>query len=68
MTKSTVRQFHCRVDAVLSQNFAQHGINLHKTNPTALYQTGNQPDVTHRCIVNLILAIIVFSFITTLFR
>ncbi len=48
MTEPSVSQFHGRVDAVLSQNFIQHGENLRHANPTALYQTGDQLDVTNR--------------------
>jgi len=44
---------------VLSQNFIQHGKNLHQTDPTTLYQTGNQLDVTNRCIVNFRSTIII---------
>jgi hypothetical protein len=67
MTDSSVGQFHGRVDAVLSQNFIQQGKNIRQTNPTALYQTGNQLDVTDRCIVNFTDAIIVALCITTWF-
>lgn len=58
MTLRSVEQFHGRVDAVLSQNFIQQGKNLRQTDPTALYQTGNQPDVTNCCSVN-------FTFVIT---
>lgn len=71
MTQRTVRQFHARVDAVLSQlpeNLIQHGKNLRQTEPTALYQTGNQLDVTNRCIVNFTHAIIDSFFIGDRFR
>ena len=58
MTDSSVRQFYSAVHAVLSQNFIQHGKNLHQAHQTALYQTGNQLDVTNRCTVNLISEIV----------
>jgi hypothetical protein len=64
MTETSVRQFHGRVDAVLSQNFIQHGGNLRQPNQTALYQTGNQLDVTNRCIVNFT-PVIIFAFLIT---
>lgn len=53
MMQPTVRQFHNRVDAVLSQYLIEHGKNFPYIDPTAFYQTGNQLNVTHRCIFNL---------------
>ena len=52
MAEPSVWQFHDRVDAVLSQNFIQHGENLRQPNQTFLYETGNQLDVTNRFPVN----------------
>ena len=63
MTYCSVRQFDGKVDAVLSQNFIQHGKNLRQTDPTALYQTGDQLNVTNRCTVYFTSAIIVAFFI-----
>jgi hypothetical protein len=68
MTEPSVEQFHSRVDAVLSQNLIQQGKNLRQTDPTALYQTGNQLDVTNRCTVNRTSAIVVAFFISDWFR
>ena len=63
MAYCSVRQFDGKVDAVLSQNFIQHVKNLRQTNPTALYQTGDQLDVTNRCNVHITATIIVAFFI-----
>ena len=68
MTEPSVEQFYGRVDAVLSQNFIQHDRNLRQTNPTSLYQTGNQLDVTNRCTVNFTSAIIMVVFTSAWFR
>lgn len=68
MTERSVWQFHGRVDAVLSQNFIQHGKNLRQTNPSALYQAGNQLDVTNRCTVNFRSEIIIVFLISAWFR
>jgi hypothetical protein len=68
MTESSVSQFHGRVDAVLSQNFIQYGKNIHQTDPTALYEAGNQLDVTNRCTVNFISAVIMVAFTSAWFR
>ena len=59
MTQGNVWQFLGTVDAVLSQNLSQHGGNLRQTDPAALYQAGNQLDVTNRCTVNSTAAVIV---------
>jgi len=63
MTKPSVRKFAIYVDAVLSQNFIQHGGNLRQPNKTALYESGNHPDVTNGCIVNFRPAVIIAIFI-----
>jgi len=68
MTEPSIRQFHGRVDAVLSQNFIQHGGNLRQTNQPTLYQTGNQLDVRNRCTAEFISAIIIAIFIPAWFR
>ena len=68
MTDSSVGQFYSGVDAVLSQNFIQHGKNLLQSNPPALQQTGNQLDVTDRCIVNFRSEIIIVGFSTAWVR
>lgn len=60
MTESSVRQFSPRVDAVLSQNFIQHGGNLRQPDKTAFYETGNHLYVTDNFIVNFRSAIIIF--------
>ena len=38
---------------MLSQYLIQHGKDFFHIDPTALYQTGNQLNVTHCCIVNI---------------
>ena len=63
MTQCIIKQFAAYYDAVLSQNFIQHGANLRQPNKTALYETGNHLDVTNRCIVNFRSAIIIAIFI-----
>ncbi len=63
MTQRSVRQFAIYVDAVLSQNFIQHGENLRQPNKTALYERGNHPNVTNGCVVNFRPAIIIDIFI-----
>lgn len=63
MTDSSVGQFYSSVHAVLSQNFIHHGKNLSQAHQTALYQTGNQLDVTNRCTVNLTSNIVLAFFI-----
>ena len=47
---------------MLSQNLIQHGKNLRYTDPTALYQAGNQLDVANRCTVKRISFIVAFFF------
>ena len=59
MTQPSVSQFHGSVDAVLSQNFVQHGKNLFPTDPTTLYQTGNQLDVTNDFCVKIVVAFVI---------
>ena len=63
MTQYSVGQFFFYVDAVLSQNFIQHGGNLGQPNTTAFYESGNHPDVTNGCIINFKSAIIIAIFI-----
>ena len=58
-TRHTVGQFYGTVDAVLSQNSIQHGKNLRHIDPTALYQTGNKPDMFHCRVVNATSAIFI---------
>ncbi|MBW1994213.1 MAG: hypothetical protein JRI77_07145 [Deltaproteobacteria bacterium] len=53
-TKCSISQFSVHVDAVLSQNFAQHVINLSQSNIAAFYQTCDHPDVINSGIVNAI--------------
>ncbi len=52
MTERKICQFAEHVDAVLSQNFMQHGCDLRQPNITAFYETCNHLDVTNCCIVN----------------
>ena len=68
MTDRSVRQFHGRVDAVLSQNVIHHGENLRQPNKTALYETGHHLYVTDNFIVNFRSAIIIAILIPDRFR
>ena len=52
--KGSVSQFFVHVDAVLSQNVAQHVINLIQPNMAAFYQTCDHLDMTNSGIVNAI--------------
>ena len=63
MIESSVRKFTLYVDAVLSQNFIQQGVNLRQSNKTPLYESGDQLDVANRCTVNFRSAIIIAIFI-----